>query len=102
MYTEGQVRAAYTAWFVDKGTDYKGNIKAFVAELYGDYDVEYKQALFAEYDEGKKLLKDAKLIMTHRGIVVHDRPEVNSPLVAVAAGHIATNEAYRLVGLKKK
>mgnify|MGYP000895438484 CR=1 FL=1 len=102
LYTADQVHAAYVAWFVDKRSRYKGNIKSLVSDLYEDCDDEYKQGIFGTYEEGKKLLDEAKLIMTRRGVVVHDRPKVDSPLIAVYAGYIAMSESYRLVGLKKK
>lgn len=103
MYTEEQVLAAYFAKNVMEDLDYKGNINQYYSEMYDEIEGNpTRQEIVAKFEKGKKLLKEARLIVTHRGIVIHDRPEVDSPLVAVDAGHIAMSEAHRLVGLKKK
>lgn len=102
-YTKQQVEDAHYVGIVD-GYAYSGSCSAKSAMREDDPSPQELARRQVSYKRGKQVLREAKLLSSAhvaRGVSV---PEVDAEgeTIIVSAGHRATNEMVRRVGLKRK
>jgi len=112
-YTADQVQLAWAASDVDaiattEGTSAKNIVFGFAN------DDEQGQAEWADYLAGKEVLRTAKIIMTanrydctiHIGFETYGnkliKRGIDSPVVEVLAGYVATSQMCRVIALKER